>query len=156
MLWGSVQCQNEKGWFTLYASTEHWEVEFWKSGKSAILWDSQESVIFSNLQYSTSKCFKLACKVNQLSRLGAVRICVMPRRKRLIHFACQLGALRSKILKIWKKCQNCDILRNLALFSDLLISACTGSKWACKMPPLFPPGRFVDLCAMHVGQICLT
>jgi hypothetical protein len=67
-------------------------------------------------------------------------------QKRLIHFTSQFGACRSGISKIWKKCQNPDILRNLALFSDPLNSTCKVSKWARKVPPLFPPGRCIDLC----------
>jgi hypothetical protein len=170
-----------------------------------------------DLQYSPSKCSALACKGSNFFWLGPVRICVLCTvlctyvllgRKRLIHFACQLGALKSEILRIgkmchipeilrnlallldlqystfkcptsmqsvsasagrelcrsvkcldrkgwftlhanfeyievgfWrseKKCQNPDILRNLAPVLDLLNFPCKGSDWTCNVPPLFP------------------
>jgi hypothetical protein len=50
--------------------------------------------LFSDSRYSTSKCFKLACKVNQLF---SSRHYTDPHsgRKKSIHFACQFEALRS-------------------------------------------------------------
>jgi hypothetical protein len=44
--------------------------------------------------------------------------------KKLKHFAWPLEVLKSKILKIWKMCQDPEIFRILALFSDLKNSTC--------------------------------
>ncbi len=106
-LWGSL-CKylDEKDWFTLHANLEHLQVDetekvdsfcmpvrsTW-SGISRI-WKKfntpeilRNLALFSDPQYSTFKRSKIACKVNQLPPPGAVRIYVMPRCIRLIHFA---------------------------------------------------------------------
>jgi hypothetical protein len=76
-------------------------------------------------------------------------------RKRSIHFACQFGALRCGFKDV-KKVPEFWHLQESALFSDLLNSTFKGSKWASKVPPLFPPRRCIDQCPLHVGQISPT
>jgi hypothetical protein len=71
--------------------------------------------LFLDLLYSTTKCLKLACKVNQLFLAGLRE---MPGRKKLLDFACQFEALKSGILQIRKQFQNSVALRILELFSD--------------------------------------
>jgi hypothetical protein len=44
--------------------------------------------LFSDPRNSTSKCSKLACKVNQYFRLSITQILTAPGRQKLIHFAC--------------------------------------------------------------------
>ncbi len=58
------------------------------------------AMFVSDLQYSTSKCTDLACKMNQL--FCPVYSHQVPDRKTSRHFACQLGALRIGIWRIWK------------------------------------------------------
>jgi hypothetical protein len=50
--------------------------------------------LFLDLRYFTSKCLKLARKVNQLFPAGLRE---MPGRKKLFDFACQFEALKSGI-----------------------------------------------------------
>ncbi len=54
------------GRVTLHASLEHLEVEYCKSEKKfQISEDLMILALFSELQYSTSKCSESACKVSQ-------------------------------------------------------------------------------------------
>ncbi len=55
-----------------------------------------------------------------------------PVQKMLRHFACQFGALRSRILQIWEKCQNLEIIRNLTLFQIYNIPRLSAPKWLSK------------------------
>jgi hypothetical protein len=79
-------------------------------------------------------------------------------RKMLRHFACNLGALKNRILQIWKKIQIPEDLKILELFSDLQYSVSKCSKIACKVSRHFPAERCEDLCVTawmkHVDSLC--
>ncbi len=61
------------------------------------------------------------------------QILTAPSRKMLRYFAYLFKALRSGILQIWRKCQNPEVLRNLALYLGLQYFAARCSELACKV-----------------------
>jgi hypothetical protein len=54
------ECLDETGRVTLHASSEHLEVEYFQIPDDLVI-----LALFSDLQYSTSKCSESACKVSQ-------------------------------------------------------------------------------------------
>jgi hypothetical protein len=80
-----------------------------------------------------------------------VRICVMPERKKLIHFACPFEALGSGLSQIQKHFQNPEALRILELFSDLRYSTSKCLKLAHKVNQLCPARLCEDLCVGERG-----
>ncbi len=124
-------------------------MELWNSEKSArILRSSGIWNFFRIYEILIPSDPNWHAKWIDLFRPGAVRICgQVPGRKRSIHFACRFGALISRISKIWKKCHNPEILRNLAHFSDLPYSTFRCSQLACKVNQLLPAG-WVRICVM--------
>ncbi len=97
--------------------------------------------LFSDSRYSTVKCLKLARKIKQLF---SSRHLSEPRRKKLIHFACQFEALESRISQIQKQFQNPKSLRILELFFDSRYSTSKWLKLARKVNQLFSSRHYTD------------
>jgi hypothetical protein len=118
-------------------------LQIWK--KFQILENLRSMTLFSDPRNSTSKCFKLACKVNWYFRLGDTQILTAPGRQKSIHFACWFGALKSGILQIRKKCQIPKDLRIMTLFQILKIRLISAPNRHAKWIDLFRPGTFTQI-----------
>jgi hypothetical protein len=118
--------------------------EYHQSDKSTEFLRSSGSGTFSDLQYSTSKCSRLACKGNQ-SFLS-----------RYLHISLQCHVLyaSSEHLEVeYRKSKKCQIpeedLRVLSFCSDSWNSTSKCSKLVWKVPPLCPARCCGDPCVRH-------
>ncbi len=95
-----------KCWNTLHADLEHLKVEYFKSENSArILRSAGIWHFFQNWNILLLSAPKLLTRwVDMLHPGTHTQILTALGRKMLIHFACNFGALRNRILQIWNKC----------------------------------------------------